>query len=331
MEIHMQVLLTCGQFILNDGQSHAPSLIPHTAQCMHVHPHCTHGTCGVLDCLLFCDQTRPNLRISLVGYHCSIEFPCRVPLFYCCKYPTTYGVRVHTHTQTCKHRQTGSSHCSSFVYTLTFSQHLSYVLYTFGKRGPFSNWGPYCSFCYKSPVWMPKQTHTHTTLYTLWGTCGVLDCLLFCDQTRPNLRISLVGYHCAIEFPCGVPLFYCCKYRTPQPMAYASTHTRCTCTCTCTLLVLYMYIAHSEQLLGQPITNENTSFVFEFGILALMCDVHVLRVHARYSVLHYVHVHSMHMNPYTVCMCTRVWIVSNTPVTLEARCHYGFWSKPPSP
>ena len=66
----------------------------------------------------------------------------------------------HTHVQTCKHRQTGSSHCSSFVYT--FSQHLSYVLYTFGKRGHFSNWGPYCSFCYKSPVWMPKQTRTHT-------------------------------------------------------------------------------------------------------------------------------------------------------------------------
>ena len=59
------------------------------------HTHCTHGTCGVLDCLLFCDQTRPNLRISLVGYHCAIEFPRGVPLFYCCKYPTTYGVRVH--------------------------------------------------------------------------------------------------------------------------------------------------------------------------------------------------------------------------------------------
>ena len=59
------------------------------------HPHCTHGTCGVLHCLLFCDQTRPNLRISLVGYHCAIEFPCGVLLFYCCKYPTTYGVRVH--------------------------------------------------------------------------------------------------------------------------------------------------------------------------------------------------------------------------------------------
>ena len=87
----------------------------------------------------------------------------------CCQ--VAIASHTHTHTQTCKHRQTGSSHCSSFVYTLTFSQHLSYVLYTFGKRGPFSNWGPYCSFCYKSPVWMPKQTHTHTQscfTYTVW-------------------------------------------------------------------------------------------------------------------------------------------------------------------
>ena len=82
---------------------------------------------------------------------------------------------THTHTKTCKHRQTGSSHCSSFVYTLTFSQHLSYVLYTFGKRGPFSNWGPYCSFCYKSPVWMPKQTHTHTPLLSPGATPTVLE------------------------------------------------------------------------------------------------------------------------------------------------------------
>ena len=149
----------------------------------HTHPHCTHGTCGVLHCLLFCDQTRPNLRISLVGYHCAIEFPCGVLLFYCCKYPTTYGVRV----QTCKHRQTGSSHCSSFVYTLTFSQHLSYVLYTFGKRGPFSNWGPY--FCYKSPVWMPKQTHTHTA-------CPRIPCKdspFFFSSVRPSVHVFLMA------------------------------------------------------------------------------------------------------------------------------------------
>ena len=31
-------------------------------------------------------------------------------------------------------------------------------------------------------------------------------------------------------------------------------------------MYMYMYIiAHSKQLLGQPITNENTSLVFEFG------------------------------------------------------------------
>ena len=75
------------------------SIVASTPQPMayaSTHLHCTYGTCGVLHCLLFCDQTRPNLRISLVGYHCAIEFPCGVLLFYCCKYPTTYGVRVHT-------------------------------------------------------------------------------------------------------------------------------------------------------------------------------------------------------------------------------------------
>ena len=91
---------------------------------------------------------------------------CVLPAMIHCSDGGESLAHTHTHTQTCKHRQTGSSHCSSFVYTLTFSQHLSYVLYTFGKRGPFSNWGPYCSFCYKSPVWMPKQTHTHTHTHT---------------------------------------------------------------------------------------------------------------------------------------------------------------------
>ena len=46
MEIHMQELLICGRFQLNDGQSQAPSfdprLIPHTMHvhtCMHVYMH----------------------------------------------------------------------------------------------------------------------------------------------------------------------------------------------------------------------------------------------------------------------------------------------------
>ena len=133
---------------------------------------------------------------------------------------------THTHTQTCKHRQTGSSHCSSFVYTLTFSQHLSYVLYTFGKRGPFSNWGPYCSFCYKSPVWMPKQTHT--PLYTpanLWGTPIVFSIVytLTCLPT-PLIWISTCGVNIVpLNFLVGYPIVPIVA-STPQPMAYAFTH-----------------------------------------------------------------------------------------------------------
>ena len=81
------------------GDHIVPFVISPRFECLnkrtHTHTHCTHGTYGVLHCLLFCDQTRPNLTISLVGYHCAIEFPCGVLLFYCCKYPTIYGVRVH--------------------------------------------------------------------------------------------------------------------------------------------------------------------------------------------------------------------------------------------
>ena len=56
------------------SKKHNLSLNPQSLTQQHPHTptHCTHGTCGVLDRLLFCDQTRPNLRISLVGYHCAI-------------------------------------------------------------------------------------------------------------------------------------------------------------------------------------------------------------------------------------------------------------------
>ena len=78
-------------FLLGNKNTLAGARRPHT----HVH---THRTWPLLDCLLYCDMW-PNYRISLVGYHCSIEFPCGVPycsiefpcgvpLFYCCKYPT---------------------------------------------------------------------------------------------------------------------------------------------------------------------------------------------------------------------------------------------------
>ena len=148
------------------------------------------------------------------------------------KFPRRVWSYKLTHAQVCKHRQTGSSHCSSFVYTLTFSQHLSYVLYTFGKRGPFSNWGPYCSFCYKSPVWMPKQTHTHTHTHTHTVHMALVGYfIVFSFVTKPGQTLEfllwgtivplnfLAGYHCSIVAS------------TPQPMAYASTmfvlHTLC--------------------------------------------------------------------------------------------------------
>ena len=68
----------------------------------------------------------------------------------------------------------------------------------------------------------PPRTRTHTGHY---GTYGVLDCLLYCDIMWPNYRISLGGYHCSIEFPCGVPLFYCCKYLTvPHNLWHTRSH-----------------------------------------------------------------------------------------------------------
>ena len=85
----------------------------------------------------------------LAGYHCSIVASTPQPMAY-----------ASTHKLVNTGKQDPPIVPLLFI-LLAFSQHLSYVLYTFGKRGPFSNWGPYCSFCYKSPVWMPKQTHTH--------------------------------------------------------------------------------------------------------------------------------------------------------------------------
>ena len=74
--------------------------------------------------------------------------------------------------------------------TLTFSQHLSYVLYTFGKRGPFSNWGPYCSFCYKSPVWMHKQTHTHTHTTKTLNVLPVINLISQCSMGSGSFWID---------------------------------------------------------------------------------------------------------------------------------------------
>ena len=106
----------------------------------------------------------PNYRISLVGYHCSIEFPCGVPLFYCCKYP----VRVHTHTHTCVN---------------TFNRRPLIVLPLFGhnffndvligfvrkmKPGTPPQLGTIVHLLFKSPVWIRIQTHTHPPRHPLF-------------------------------------------------------------------------------------------------------------------------------------------------------------------
>ena len=64
-----------------------------------------------------------------------------------------------------------------------------------------------------------KHTHTvHMALMWYWIVFS------FVTKPRPNLRISLVGYHCDIEFPCGVLLFYCCTV-PPQPGQCTEVHT----------------------------------------------------------------------------------------------------------
>ena len=76
---------------------------------------------------------------------------------------------THTHTQTCKHRQTGVLPLFLFcLYSNIFATPLICFVHVW-QTGAFFQLGPYCSFCYKSPVWMPKQTHTHTHTHSrLW-------------------------------------------------------------------------------------------------------------------------------------------------------------------
>ena len=108
------------------GDPIVPFVISPRFECLNKRTHPTHGTCGVLDCLLYCDQMWPNYRISLVGYHCSIEFPCGVPLFCCCKYPTTYGVRVHT--QSCFTYIVWTLFCSRVLKKVKFFKPLPFPL-----------------------------------------------------------------------------------------------------------------------------------------------------------------------------------------------------------
>ena len=157
--------------------------------------------------IVFSFVTKPgqSYRISLVGYHCSIEFPCGVPLFYCCKYPTTLYPYTPTHTV----------HMALMGYFIVFSfvtkpgQTLEFLLR--GTIVPLNFLAGYhCSIVASTPQPMAYAfTHTHTQPDTwhLWGT--LLSSLLW-----PIYRISivplnfLVGYHCSIvaSTPHSIPV-----------------------------------------------------------------------------------------------------------------------------
>ena len=69
---------------------------------------------------------------------------------------------------------------------------------------------------------MPKQTHTHTHTHTVhMALVGYLIVFSFVTKCGQTIEFLLWGTNCSIEFPCGVPLFYCCKY----PTTYGVTHT----------------------------------------------------------------------------------------------------------
>ena len=142
----------------------------------HTHTHtqtCKHRQTGSSHCSSFVYTLTFSQHLSYVLYTFGKRgafFPTGDPIvpFVISPRFECLNKRTHTNTQTCKHRQTGSSHCSSFVYTLTFSQHLSYVLYTFGKRGSFFQLGTLLFLFVISPRFecLNKHTHTHTHTQT---------------------------------------------------------------------------------------------------------------------------------------------------------------------
>ena len=80
--------------------------------------------------------------------------------------PPTPPPPPHTHTPKLVNTGKRGPPIVPLLFILTFSQHLSYVLYTFGKRGPFSNRGdPIVPFVI-GPRFerLKKLTHTHTRL-----------------------------------------------------------------------------------------------------------------------------------------------------------------------
>ena len=104
-------------------------------------------------------------------------------------HPFSMLTHPHTLTQTCKHRQTGSSHCSSFVYTL------------------FPTGDPIVPFVI-SPRFECLNKRTHTVHMALMGYFIVFS---FVTKPGQTLEFLLWGTIVPLNFLAG---YYCCKYPT---------------------------------------------------------------------------------------------------------------------
>ena len=109
-----------------------------------------------------------------------------------------------THTQICKHRQTGSSHCSSFVYTLPFRNTSHMFCTRLANGGLFPTGDPIVPFVI-SPRFECLNKLTHTLHMALVGYLIVFSFVTKCGQTIEFLLWGtivplnfLVGYHCSI-------------------------------------------------------------------------------------------------------------------------------------
>ena len=103
----------------------------------HTHPHMY--TPATVDCLLslFCLYSK-HFATAPIGF-VHIFQPLSVP-----------GSNVYTYSP--KHLQS--------IRGLIIIVPLLLILDMLSNWGLSPNWGPYCSFCYRSPVWMWIQTHT---------------------------------------------------------------------------------------------------------------------------------------------------------------------------
>ena len=185
----------------------------------HTHTHVHMALVGYF--IVFSFVTKPGQTLEfllwgtivplnfLVGYYCSIVASTPQPMAY---------ASTHTH----KLVNTGKRGPPTLFLFCLFSQHLSYVLYTFGKRGPFSNWGPYCKHLQSGDLSLFShclfQRCPHWFLYTninreIPPQPGTIYCPFIVKvpglNTYTNAHTHIVRTivpSFSKEFPCGGPI-----------------------------------------------------------------------------------------------------------------------------